>query len=180
MKISGSGDDTVIGYLVDGVTDWIERYCGRSFVDASGQTFYVMPSYPNVLNKRTLIIKQDLLAVTSIVNGDGETISDYRLLPVDGPPYYKIEIDMDAGQIWNRGSDGTGIVTIEGTTGYASAVPDDVYMAFMQMVAWLYRARSSGAGGAVTTATREGLTIAPNEIPPNILLVLNLYRRLRV
>lgn len=178
LGISSSGDDTTIGYIVDGVTDFIERYCGRSFVDAAAQTIKVMPEYPNLLGRRELLIKDwDVVSVTSITNGDGETISDYTLLPLNGPPYYKIEIDLDAGQVWNRGSDGAGVVTIVCTTGYASAVPNDIYLAFIQLCAWLYRARSAGAGGAVTTATREGLTIAPSEIPPNIRETLDLYKR---
>lgn len=180
MVITAATDDATITFLVDGAISFVERYCGRSFLDVAAQTIYVMPTYPNLLNKRTLLIKdRDLVAVTSITNGDGEAVTAYRLLPLNGPPYYQIEIHPDAGQTWNRGSDGEGVVTIVGTIGYKASVPDDVFMAVLELVAWLYRARSSGAGGSVTTATRAGLTIAPSELPPNIREVLDQYKRLK-
>ncbi len=185
MVVSGSGEDDVIDFLLNGAVAFVERYCGRTFLDVESETISVMPTYPNLVGRghRTLLLRgYDLFAVTGagITNGDGETISDYTLLPLDGPPYYKIEIDADAGQYWNRGSSGKEVVTIVCTTGFSDAVPNDIFEAVLDLVLWKYRARTSGAGGPVTTATREGLTIAPAEVPPNIMQTLDYYKRLRI
>lgn len=180
MGIAGSGEDAVIDWLVAGAVAFVERYCDRSFLDAESQTVYVMPEYPNLLGRgrRMLYVPDvELVGVDTVTNGDGEEVADYRLLPVNGPPYFMVEIDRDAGQCWNRGSDGEGVVTIEGTTGYGTSVPDDVFMAILGLVAWLYRSRSSGGGGPVTTATRAGLVIAPSEVPGHLRELLDLYRR---
>lgn len=181
---TGTGQDAVIQWLLDGAVVFVEKYCGRKFVSATGQMVYVVPEYPNLLGmgRRTLIVRGvDLVSVTAITNGDGEVLSsgDYRLLPRQGPPYYLIELGKASGKRWSSGDDGLGLVAIEGTTGSATT-PGDVFYAIQELVSYLFRARSSGAAGAVTTATREGLVIKPGEFPPHVLAILENYRRGRL
>ena len=181
---TGTGQDAVIQWLLDGTVAFVERYCGRSFVPATGQEVYVVPGYPNLLGsgRRTLLVRDvDLVSVTAITNGDGEVLSsgDYRLLPRQGPPFYLIELGLASGKRWSAGDDGLGLVKIEGTTGSATT-PGDVFWAIQEIVAFLFRARSSGAAGAVTTATREGLVIKPSEFPPHVMVILENYQRGRL
>lgn len=184
VGISGASDDTLLDWLADGAAAFVERYCGRSFVDAAAQTVKVLPEYPNLLGKykRTLLIKSDdIVSITTVVNGDGVTVSsdDYTLHPLDGPPYYRIELHADSGLRWWRGSDGAGVVTLTCTTGFAENVPDDIFLAILKLMSHEYRARSSGGRGMVQTATRAGLIIEPGKVPPDIIVTLNLYRRAR-
>lgn len=180
LTITGSGDDATLTNILAAVVDWVEQWTGHSFVAASAQTIKVVPDYPNLLGRRVLLIGHDLRSVTSITNGDGESISssDYTLLPLDGPPYHKIELHVDSGLRWWRGVE-SGYVTIVGDVGFSSDVPDDVKLAILELCGYFYRARSTGAGGAVRTATRQGLIIEADELPGRVLELLGPYRRLR-
>lgn len=181
LGVVGAGEDTLIGWLLEAAVAFVEKYCGHDFVSQAGQTYEVVPEYPNLLaGKRVLLIRDvDLYAVTSVTNGDGVVVAagDYKLLPRSGPPYYKIELDADSGLVWWRGSDGSGVVEIQGTTGYSSACPDDVFLAILEIAAYEYRARQSGAGGVVTTATRQGIIVPPGSYPSYITDLLDPYRR---
>ncbi len=182
LPASGSGEDTLIDWLLGGAVKFVENYTGHDFVADAAETFYVVPEYPNLLNgRRTLLLRdREVITLTSVTNGDGVAVAsgNYCLLPKSGPPYYKIELDPDSGLYWWRGSDGAGVVTVVASSeGYSAACPADVFMAILQLVAYLYRGRSTGAGGPVTTASRAGLIIPASEVPANILTVLDAYRR---
>ncbi len=181
---SGAGDDTLIGWLLDGVIAWVEAWCGHDFVAQAAQTVKVMPEYPNILGrsrKKLLIRDFDLMAVTSVTNGDGVSVAsgDYTLLPLSGPPYFMIELTPGSGKYWWRGWDGEGVVTIVGTTGQSTACPADVFQAILMLVAHFYRGRSSGAGGPLTTATRQGMVIEADKVPKTVLDLLANHRRVR-
>lgn len=184
IKTASSAEDTLLGWVNDAAIRFVEAWCGHDFVADADQTIYVMPEYPNLLaGRRVLLVRgYDIISVTSITNGDGESVDsgDYRLLPLDGPPYYKIELDADSGLFWWRGSDGAGVVTIVASSlGYSASCPADVFLAILDLGAYLYRARSSGGLGPVSTATRQGMVIPPDEVPPHILQMLAPYRRVR-
>jgi len=185
LSVTGAGEDTEIGWFVDAATAWVENYCGHNFEADADQTIYILPEYPALIgrSRRKLLIREyEIISVTSITNGDGETVGsgDYLLRPTSGPPYYMIELDADAGLVWWRGSDGAGVVTIVASSlGYSATCPDDVFLAILETVGVLYRARATGGLGTVTTATRQGLIIQPGIMPPHILFLLNSYRRRR-
>lgn len=174
-------EDTLLEWLLAGAIAFVEKWTERNFVAASDQTIRVVPEYPNLLgrDRRKLLIRDyDLAAVTSITNGDGEVLAeaDYLLRPPDGPPYYCIEIYKWAGKCWTRGT--VGYVEIEASSlGYSATCPEDVFAAILALVAHLYRSRTSGASGPVSTATRQGLMIPPSTVPVDILQMLQPYRR---
>lgn len=179
LGITGSGEDALVGWLLEAAIQFVESYCGHTFVADELQTVEVVPEYPNLLDGRRVLLIRDteFMAVTSVKNGDGVTLaaSDYKLLPRSGPPYHKIE--LRPGLVWWRGSDGLGVVEIGGTTGTSTGCPADVFLAIIQIAAYEYRARQTGAGGAVTTATRQGMIIPPQSLAPHIMEKLNPYRR---
>lgn len=180
---SGTGQDSVLQWLLDGAVDWVERYCGRKFVETAADTVYVVPDYPAIIgsHRRLLYLRDvDLVSVTSITNGDDESVSsgEYRLLPLEGPPYFLIELLPSSGKYWWAGGDGDGVVTIVGNTGFATT-PSAVFQAVLEIVAFAFRARTSGGAGPVTTATREGLVIQPAMVPEHVLEWLRVYKRVR-
>jgi len=174
LKVAGAGEDGLLQQLLDAAISFVEGWCGRKFTRALGQT-KVVPEYPHRVGSRKLLVKADVYSVTSIQNGDGSLIgaNEYLLLPFSGPPYWCIELKPWAA--WSRGADGSGVVTISGDIGLDC--PADVSSAVLELVAYLYRSRTTGAGGAVTTATRQGLIIPASSVPGHVLEVLNLHRR---
>jgi len=182
LGTSSSAEDTLLGWIIDAAIAFVEVWTGHDFVAQASQTIYVNPVYPARLGPRVLLIRQyDVMAVTEIKNGDGVVVAaaNYRLLPLDGPPYHKIELAADSGLCWTRGAAGTGVVAIKGTTGFSTGCPKDVFLAILMIGAAYYRARSSGGMGTVMTATRQGLVIEPGNLPPEILALLEPYRRWR-
>ena len=185
LSASAATDDAVITQIVNGVVDFVERYCGHKFIEAAAQTIYVSPEYPNVLgrHRRVLLVRDyDLVSVTTLTNGDAVVVAstDYRLLPLDGPPYFMIELDADSGLYWWRGSDGAGVVTIVGTTGWKTdAVPDAIFLGILEFCKHVYKTRSSGGEGPVTLTARGGVIIPPGSVPQGVLDKLDLYARRR-
>ena len=185
VNTSSESEDGVLQICLDAAIDFVEKYTGHSFEESDSVTIKVIPEYPYILgpHRRKLLINEyDIQSVSGITNGDGESIaaSDYRLLPVDGPPYFMIELAADSGLYWFSGWDRIGTVDIVCTTGYCAdtGTPGDIYAAIIQLAVHLYRARSSGGGGHVRTATRGGLVIEPSDIPDSVRVVLDSYRRL--
>jgi len=183
LGTSSSGEDTLLSWLLGGAIAFVERWTGRDFVAAVDQTIRIVPDYPNLLgsDRRKLLIRDyDLRAVTSITNGDGEVLdaADYMLRPPSGPPYYCIELFTWSGQRWTRGDVGY-VEIVASSLGYSASCPDDVFAAILALVAHLYRSRTTGASGAVSTATRGGLVIPPATVPPDILQMLDPYRRVK-
>ena len=185
LGTSSATEDTLLGVVLNAAIAWVEAWCGHDFVADSAQTIKIMPDYPNLMDRarRVLLVRNwEIISVTSITNGDGEVVAaaDYTLLPLSGPPYYKIELHADSGLYWTRGSDGAGFVTIVASSlGYTADVPNDVKLAILQIAAYMYRARGSGTAGKVATATRQGLVIQPDELPATSLQLLWNYRRVR-
>lgn len=182
LGITTSGDDAMLTAMLDAAKSLCERWTGRHFDLKTSQTVKVRPRYPTLSGQgRILLIRDvDLAAVSAVVNGDGVAVGsgDYALLPLVGPPYYLLELTRASGLIWWAGATGDGLVTLTCSTGFATT-PPMIFHSIIEVVAWLYRSRSSGGGGHVTTATREGLLISPSEIPPHLGAIFDDWRRRR-
>lgn len=183
LGAQGDGDDALLTQVLAAAVKWVEEWCGHVFVKVTGTSVYIVPAYPNLLGRgRSLLVREhDVYKITQITNGDGEIVAatDYLAYPVEKPPFYRIELSPVSGLVWTRGDDGLGQVVILGDMGATSTCPSDVFYAIMEIVAFYYRSRSSGAAGPLTTATRQGLVINPSQVPPHALELLVNWRRRR-
>ena len=100
---TATGQDTLFTDLIKSTSRDMEVACG-------GRWFYprVETRYFNTPAGRELEMDEDLLAVTTLTNGDATAVSssDYILLPYFGPPYYQIRLKQSASTIWTLDSSG--------------------------------------------------------------------------
>lgn len=164
---------------------WIER-ASRAIDLANGRRFYA-PTTAEVRyldtpsSGDTLYLDHDLVGVTSIVNGDGTTISGsaYRLLPLNGTPKYAVQLKAgSSGVSWKTDANGeaTGAIVITGKWGYSETPPLVVKQLCLEMVKHWYGVRKQTRG--VVSKQDGDVRIQYSEASDT--LPLDLARRLRV
>lgn len=173
LAISGSGDDALGGSLVSRACAMIDQFCRRRFVAVTATRLFDRPA------DRTLWLDEDLLSVTTLLNGDGSTLTSgqYVLLPTNMTPRYGIR--LRSGSAWVGGATGDEqAISVAGTWGYSSTPPDDVVQAAVRLSAWLYKQRDAPFG---TTARPDvGIVEVPAAIPEDVKALLLRYQKVRV
>lgn len=173
LAISGSGDDALGGSLVSRACAMIDQFCRRRFAAVTATRLFDVPSGP------TLWLDEDLLSVTTLLNGDGSTLTSgqYVLLPTNMTPRYGIR--LRSGSAWVGGATGDEqAISVAGTWGYSSTPPDDVVQAAVRLSAWLYKQRDAPFG---TTARPDvGIVEVPAAIPEDVKAILLRYQRVRL
>jgi len=176
LGISGSGDDTSLTQILNGVIKTVERRTGRVFV-AAAETRYFSVRSPYV-NRDPLALNlfADLVSVTTLTNGDAEVITSayYNLISLTGAaPYYRVELKPGNGYVWR--SDGAGgRVSIAGTWGYSAACPADLFLAIMEQVGNVAGSRAQGGG---VTVTKGGFVVDYGQWPEHVREVVESYKR---
>src|SRR5512134_960678 len=78
--------------------------------------------YPNIQYARPWRLwldQHELISIDTLTSGSEEiSANDYILYPTDGPPYTRIEIDLDATQTFGVGSTHQNDISISGVFGY--------------------------------------------------------------
>jgi len=173
LAIEGVTDDTLGQALVSRACAMIDQFCRRSFAQWTATRLFDVPSGP------TLWLDEDLLSVTTLLNGDGATLASgqYKLLPTNVTPKYGIR--LRSGASWVGGSTGDDqAISLAGSWGYSSTPPDDVVQAAVRLSAWLYKQRDAPFG---TTARPDvGIVEVPAAIPEDVKAILLRYQRVRV
>ncbi len=180
LHITGSAHDSLLADLVTRASRLIDDHCGRWFVPrAETRSFDAVGPH---ISGRLLLLDADLLSVTSVVNGDGTTISasDYLLRPLNWPPYFGIALKQSSGVRWTYTGDPEGAIHITGSWGYSETVPEVITQATMRLAAWLYRQRDTGGEGTQVEVTDRGVAIAPPRLPLDVTQMLAPYIRLRI
>lgn len=120
----------------------------------------------------------DLCSITTIVNGDGTTVSasDYVTEPRYSTPYYAIRLKSGSGIVWTWETSPEAAIAITGKWAYSTSVPADIQRAATRICAWLYRARdNAGAAFDQDIKTDEGLTILGAKMPRDIRAIIETY-----
>lgn len=143
--------DLSLELAIQGVTRSIARYTKREFIASTGTRYYT----PD----QTMCARVDdvlsLSAVRADYNGDGvweTTLSStcYYLAPVNatvGPapgPYYEIKIAQNSSAVMPKGVERG--LQVNGTWGYASAIPADVIQFALFQIALEFRGRDTPMG----------------------------------
>lgn len=176
LGVSGSGDDTNLTTALSGAIALFEKKTGRTFVAAADTKYFSVRKYVTMKGRR-LSLFTDLCTITTLTNGDGVVVAatDYELVPLSAP-YYEIWLNKSSGLYFWDGGDDTKI-SIVGTWGYSTDVPDDVAMAVLQLAKYLYNASKVTAGAVQATGRASGLTIPKQEMPKFTREIIEMYAR---
>lgn len=175
LGISGSGDDTLLGLLLDRATIAIESHTGWVFEAATLTRYFDSKAVEGYV----LWVGGDLVSITTLTNGDDDgteiVTADYRLLPRNaGPPYYGVKILVDTTTTWEFGIDGE--VSVLGTWGYSTSPPDDIVHACIRLAGYYYRQKDAQVFD-VTAVPDAGIITIPQGIPADVKLILDKYPR---
>lgn len=185
LGISVGTDDTLLQEILDNIVGFVEIFTERTFVVAGDTTVNFEPVEPYVPSnkKEMLYLFRDLAQITSVTNGNGDTIaaSSYTTKTTKiGACIYALRLTgaaVQSGIGWQFGSDGTPI-QITGRWGYSVSCPDTIYEIILQLSAHDYRARSAGQGGTITSVSkRSGLVIGAAQLPNDVMRKLLRFRR---
>lgn len=164
-----TGDSVAIARKITAASRAFDKATGRTFgasVDSS-RTYYVERDVEDY----TLYFDQPFSSITSITNGDGDTVtaSNYILEPRD-IPYFKARMKPTSTQYWTNGTDYTGIV-VTGVVGYP--LTDDIRQAITVWAAFLYRQKDNPL--IDITAIEAGAVIQTPNRPKYTQSIINLY-----
>lgn len=169
-----TADDTAIEDFIEAVSRFIDNTTGRTFYARTETRYFSVPS------GRELKLDDDLLAITTLTNGDDTVISsdDYYFLPRNITPKRSVVLNQSSGVFWLQDSDGNNefVISVAGTWGYVAAHPDDIKQACLMTTNKLYRRYGPGETG-VATITAAGIVITPQNIPPLAASILRTYQK---
>lgn len=180
--LEGTGDDALIGLIIEGAEKFIETYTGRVFeVDAdSTRTFDAIED----VFSRTLVLDMDLCSITTVVtdaddgaSGTTITSAEYVTIPRNDAPYYAIKLLASSTNEWTYTDDPEAGIEITGKWGYSETPPYDIKAALKDIVKNIYRSRDANADTAILSS---GMVITANDIPKLTLRTLQAYRRIPV
>jgi hypothetical protein len=184
---SDSTDDALISVILTRASREIDSYCGgrRFFKTATETRRYNTPS------SAQLDLDDDLLALTTLTNGDASVIaaSNYFLDPVNDLPYHMITLKRSSGLVFMLDSGGNyeQAITVLGDWGYVDRsasdarslrVISDTETACLIIAEAMYKKRYGQSVESVATVTGAGVVLSPRGIPTDAKLLIDNYVRL--
>lgn len=184
LGIQSSADDSLLADIVHEAQHVVDDYCNRTFEAAADTTRYY-----NALDIRyggrvdafqnTLLLDVDLCQLTTVVNGNGDTIPNNALvlLPTNFVPSYAIKIKMNTAYVWTYiGTPDTAIV-VTGRFAYSITCPTAIRAATRRLAGYMYRAKDNTAETDRSIMSADGVSIAAPAIPTDVTRMLEPYRR---
>lgn len=167
--------DAMIEDIIEAASRWIDMTTGLTFFgNTETRSFFVGEH----TDGRTLRLDKWLLSVTTLTNGDGNTIAStkYTFRPANDPPYYKIILMGNSGVFWQFTDDPEeDAITVAGSWGYSSSAPADIREACLLITARLWKRRDAVFGVAGSTAV-GGQIIQGIPTDPDVMRLLKPYR----
>lgn len=161
------------------------RYVSRRtpwYVDATAQ-MNVARSLPERIGgygwPRTLYLDEDLCAITTIVNGDGATITSdkYVTEPRNTTPYFALTLREGSGLVWTTDGDVENAISVTGKWAFSLTPPNDVVMAVVELTAYLYRRRGAEAPSDQPQVSPSGVMLYPAKLPAFVVNVITHYQK---
>ena len=177
LGISGTGDDTLLASILTRASEAIDSYTRRTFA-ASESTRYFDAIGEHIIDGRILYFDHDLYSVTTVTNGDGNTISStyYRLVSRNETPYYAIRLISSYTSTWTYTTNWEDAISITGKWGYSVTPPHDIVQATLRWGGYMYKQKDAQVFD--TTAIPEaGVIQIPAGIPADVKMMLRPYRR---
>lgn len=174
--VADSTDDGVIEDIIEAASRKIDSMTARAFYARTETRLYDVPNPAS----RELELDDDLLTITTLTNGDDEVITsaDYNLLPSNLAQKQSIELLASSQFRWTFDSNGNtrAVISVAGTWGWSATRPDDISLATLVIGNKMYRRYGPGETG-VATITAAGVVITPQDIPPQALGIIRVYKK---
>lgn len=144
LRVTESGDDTLLAALLESATDLIDEMNGRSWPSGADERFFGSEESIIGMDGRLLFLDGLLDPGESVTvkNGDDDTTTissdDYELWPPNDPYPRAILLDDGYANLWEWGTNDDGQISIDGTW----VVPNRVEEAAYVVAAALYRGRA--------------------------------------
>lgn len=140
IQSSNTDEDAFLTTLITRASRAIDKEVNRWFV---GETQTRKFDAVEDVDGNTLLLDADLVSITSITNGDGNTIpsTNYTLLPTNHTPKYAVKIKGSSSTAWTWQDDPEEAIEIAGSWGYSAGTPDDIQQACIRIVVWNFKQR---------------------------------------
>lgn len=157
-------DDANIEKLIQGVSDYFNDQCRRTFYPRYEKRYFDVPVFQN--SPRNLFLDDDLLEVVTIINGDTNAVlpAIYNLKPKNISPHYAIQIIGPASIFWIFNAMGSveKVISVEGWWGYHSRY---------EQRAWT---QIGTLGATITDTTSKNMTMtAGHSLTPNRIIKID-------
>lgn len=115
--------------LITTMSRQIDVYCRRSFYETTETRYFDVPRM-NGRNPGRLWLDKDLMSLTTLIDGDGNTITSeyYRVCPLNFPVKRWIELKYEKypSRMWAYGNEHRGTVAVTGSWGYNTTEADAI------------------------------------------------------
>lgn len=180
IKQDSTGNDVVLGQIVDETNQWIESFTGRVLgpVDSATYTFDGGgPENPNstTLDLTTLGIRSvSLVETTTTTGGSFTTVpsTDYYVRPLNPPNGFpSTHLYLYSGAFYS----GFGTIRVTMEAGFAE-VPDDVRAVAIAIATRSWHGRQSGMADVIGNDTVTDRVIVTPIVPPEMKMTLDRYK----
>lgn len=179
FKTVDEANDPLLEDLLTQVSRLIDTLTGRTFAPSADTTEYIPFEY---VDGRDLFFgdkNHTLLSVTTLLNGDGTSIAntEYLLLPRGAARFHTIRLKEMSDVDWEEDADGDSFITITGKWGYSTTVPDDIKLATIQAVLYVFKQRKTIETSERAQVGGDGLVLMPSMLPKITLEVIKQYKK---
>jgi len=174
ISSTNAPDDTVIEQCIEAASRYFDGESGRTFYARTETRYYDVPE------SRSLRLDDDLIAISTLTNGDGTVItSGYNLIPKNKAPYWEIRLKDSSSTLWMPDGDGNYemVISVAGTWGYAATAPHDVRQACLMIAQSMYVRRVGENVSSAVKITAFGVVVTPQDVPSIAAAIIQKYRR---
>jgi hypothetical protein len=176
-EVAYTADDTLLTAMADRATALIDQATARTFA-ASADTTRRFDAAQDVTG-RLLLVRGDLAQITSVVNGDGATISNaqYVTEPRNAAPYYGLRLLGSGGAAWTYTNDPENAITVTGRWAYSVTPPADIVQTAIRLAIYLFKQKDNLGELDRAMVVGGNMTVLPQAFPRDIRLMLSPYVR---
>ena len=170
-------DDGVIEQIVEAASRYIDGETARTFYARTETRYFSVPNPAS----RQLDLDDDLIAITTLTNGDGNTIAatEYNLIPKNVTPYRAIKLKASSTYCWTCDSNGNTeyVISNLGTWGWAATAPHDIRQACLMIAISMYKRRFGENVSSTYKVTAAGIVVTPQDVPSQAAAIIRKYNR---
>ena len=178
FSIAGDTEDEQIQQAINTAVTWFEGITGRTYEAGADTTRYFDADRDT--DRDTLYFYQlDLCQLTSVVNGDGQTIPNGDLItePRQFGPYYALRLKLSSSHAWTYTDTPEDAIAVTGRWAYSITPPDDVKQAVLDVAKSHYEQRLGNVDATQATASPSGFMLAPAGLPKSVWGAVKRYKR---
>ena len=179
LDIDITSDNPLLQEAIEAAQQYIDSQTNRHFEAVTATKYYERSALNRWDSRQLDLLKDDLLAITTLTNGDSAATAiiaaNYWTVPRnEGPPYHGILLKTDISDYWQWDIDYW--VSVAGTWGYSVTVPDDIRRATTVLAAYFFRQKDQ-VNWDITAIPEAGVITIPSGIPATVVEIIKRYKR---